>query len=151
MHSRQYGAPDLAVQSTQKDMIPASNATDAHAQDFLASCYCASWKNPHITFNYNTVLEMFDVFSVCIVAELYVASANILPSRQLSPRTAPATRTGPRGFVVCAFDLYKITGLLFKPNCLIKYVSPANVFICRNHMTQDADFCSFQANSGRVN
>jgi len=117
----------------------------------MTSCYYPSHKHSHSALAHWTVLEMFDVFSVCIVAELYVASANILPSRQLSPRTAPATRTGPRGFVVCAFDLYKITGLLFKPNCLIKYVSPANVFICRNHMTQDADFCSFQANSGRVN
>jgi hypothetical protein len=74
-------------------MIPARNATDAHAQDFWAnaSCYYPACKHSHSAIAYYTVLETIVLISLCVVAELSVAPTNsaLVPSTVNTP--APCT------------------------------------------------------------
>jgi hypothetical protein len=97
--------------SQTKEVIAARNAKDAHAQDFMAndSCYYPSWQHLHIArpHYYCTGYSKFLIFSVCIVAQLSVATTN---SSSLVPTTvalSPAqSQTTPRGVHLLFTQLY---------------------------------------------
>jgi hypothetical protein len=63
----------------EKAMISARNAIDVYEQRFVRSCYYLSWKHSHSAFMHYTLLNMLDVFSLCVVTELSLASSNSSP------------------------------------------------------------------------
>jgi hypothetical protein len=75
-------------------MIPARIATYAHAQDFMANdeFLLPILKAQHNAFAHNTLLEMLDVFSLCVAVQMSVDPAQstpVVPSAASRPRTAP--------------------------------------------------------------
>ena len=93
----------VRVLSAYQDMILARNPTDAHARDFRSE-----WRVPTIhpesirtsVLAHYALLEMLDVFNLCIVAQRTVAPTNsspVIPPRASSPPPHRATHaTTPR-------------------------------------------------------
>jgi hypothetical protein len=57
----------------------------------MTRCYYPSWKHSHNALAHCTLLEMLDVFSLCVVAEQSVAHTStspVVPTIAAAPRTA---------------------------------------------------------------
>jgi hypothetical protein len=59
---------------------------------WMTSWYYPSWKHPNSALAHHTIVEMFDVFSLCVLTEQSaVAPTNIVQQSPADPRTAPDT------------------------------------------------------------
>jgi hypothetical protein len=80
------------------ETIPGRNPTDSHAQisSQITSCYYLSCKHSHIAVANYKLLEMLDVFSLCVAVEMSVGPTNSSPQSPLKPNPPDFTREANR-------------------------------------------------------
>jgi len=84
---RQASSKIYCVQSTAKEMIPASNTTEAHEQDFVPLPILEAYaQGTWLTTRY---LKCLNVFGPCVVAGLSGVPCRTAPDMPISPQVSP--------------------------------------------------------------